>query len=375
MASLAGVEADEPVPADPDLPCVLLYTSGTTSAPKAAVLRHRHLMAYLLGTVEFGNAGEDEAALVCVPPYHVAGLMNLLSNLYAGRRIVYLEGFDAETWLATVREQRVTQAMVIPTMLARIVDALAEAPDAGTPTLRSLSYGGSRMPTPVLRRALELFGDTGFVNAYGLTETSSTIALLGPEDHRAAFSSDDEAVRRRLGSVGQVLPGIEVEVRDEAGAVLGVGHPGLVFLRGEQISGSTPGPPCSTTKAGSPLGTAGSSTRTVTCTSRDGPTTPSSGVGRTSPRPRSRTSCSTTPRSPTPWWSGCPTRNGDNDWSPWWSPSPGRRWMPAASRSWSASTCGRPRPPTPSSSGPSSPDRHRQAVTAQGGRATHPLTP
>jgi acyl-CoA synthetase (AMP-forming)/AMP-acid ligase II len=241
VASLAGVEVDEPVPADPDLPCVLLYTSGTTSAPKAAVLRHRHLMAYLLGTVEFGNAEEDEAALVCVPPYHVAGLMNLLSNLYAGRRIVYLEGFDAETWLATVRQQRITQAMVIPTMLARIVDVLGGAADAGTPTLRSLSYGGSRMPTPVLRRALELFGDTGFVNAYGLTETSSTIALLGPEDHRAAFTSDDETVRRRLGSVGQVLPGIEVEVRDEAGAVLGTGQPGLVFLRGEQISGEYAG--------------------------------------------------------------------------------------------------------------------------------------
>ncbi len=109
-------------------------------------------MAYLLGTVEFGaTAKEDEAALVCVPPYHVAGLMNLLSNLYAARRIVYLEGFDAGIWLETVRGQRITQAMVIPTMLARIVEALGGVGDAGTPTLRVLSYGGSRMPSPVLR--------------------------------------------------------------------------------------------------------------------------------------------------------------------------------------------------------------------------------
>jgi len=241
MAGLEDVAAGPPAAQDPELAAVLLYTSGTTAAPKAAVLRHRHLMAYLLGTVEFGAAEEDEAALVCVPPYHVAGLMNLLSNLYAGRRIVYLEGFEAGTWLETVRAQRVTQAMVIPTMLARIVGHLGTAVDAGTPSLRVLSYGGSRMPAPVLRRALELFPDVGFVNAYGLTETSSTIALLGPEDHRAAFATDDPAVRARLGSVGQLLPGIEIEVRDETGRVLATGEPGLVFLRGEQISGEYAG--------------------------------------------------------------------------------------------------------------------------------------
>ena len=84
--SLADASGDPTVACDPDEPCVLLYTSGTTSAPKAAVLRHRHLMSYLLGTVEFGGAADDEAALVTVPPYHIAGVANLLSNVYAGRR-------------------------------------------------------------------------------------------------------------------------------------------------------------------------------------------------------------------------------------------------------------------------------------------------
>ena len=92
------------------------------------------------------------------------------------------------------------------------------------------------MPLPVLEQALELFVGTGFVNAYGLTETSSTIALLGPEDHDAAFAGDPVA-KVRLSSVGKVLPGIEVEVRDEDGTLLAVGEPGLVFLRGEQVSG------------------------------------------------------------------------------------------------------------------------------------------
>jgi acyl-CoA synthetase (AMP-forming)/AMP-acid ligase II len=233
--------AEPPQEPDPDLPCMLLYTSGTTAAPKAAVLRHRHLMSYVLGTVEFAGADEDDATLVSVPPYHVAGVANLLSNLYAGRRIIYLDRFAPETWLQVVRDEKVTQAMVVPTMLAQIVAYLADAGDAETPSLRSLSYGGSRMPIPVLSRALELFPDTGFVNAYGLTETSSTIALLGPEDHRAAFESDDPGVRGRLGSVGRMVPGIELEVRDEDGREVEPGRAGLLFLRGEQISGEYAG--------------------------------------------------------------------------------------------------------------------------------------
>jgi acyl-CoA synthetase (AMP-forming)/AMP-acid ligase II len=97
------------------------------------------------------------------------------------------------------------------------------------------------MPLPVLERALALFPNTGFVNAYGLTETSSTIALLGPEDHRLALSSDDPAVRSKLSSVGRPLPGIEIEVRDDAGRVLPPGASGHLFLRGEQISGEYAG--------------------------------------------------------------------------------------------------------------------------------------
>jgi acyl-CoA synthetase (AMP-forming)/AMP-acid ligase II len=189
----------------------------------------------VIGTVEFAGAEPEQAALVTVPPYHIAGLANLLSNMYSGRRIVYLESFDAQVWLDTIRNERITQAMVVPTMLARVVQLLDGSP-ADAPSLATLSYGGARMPLPVLEQALELFVGTGFVNAYGLTETSSTIALLGPEDHDAAFAGDPVA-KVRLSSVGKVLPGIEVEVRDEDGTLLAVGEPGLVFLRGEQVSG------------------------------------------------------------------------------------------------------------------------------------------
>jgi len=217
--SLNGVTYDD------ESIAVVLYTSGTTAEPKAALLRHRHLMAYLLGAVEFGGAGEEEAMLVSVPPYHVAGIANLLSNLFAGRRLIYLRAFEPQNWLDTVRNDRVTQAMVVPTMLSRIVDAL-RGQQADVPTLRTLSYGGAKVSERVLAEALRLFPDTGFVNAYGLTETASTIAVLGPEDHRAALAAADPEVRCRLSSAGQILPTVEVEIRE-----------GVIFVRGEQIAG------------------------------------------------------------------------------------------------------------------------------------------
>jgi acyl-CoA synthetase (AMP-forming)/AMP-acid ligase II len=236
---LARARAASEAPAWPDDAegiAVLLFTSGTTGVPKAAVLRHRHLVSYVLGSVEFASAEEDEAALVSVPPYHVAGVAAILSSVYAGRRIVQLPSFSPEAWLAAARKERVTHAFVVPTMLARIVDTLGPG-SADLPHLRNLSYGGGKMPLPVIERALELFPNAAFTNAYGLTETSSTIALLGPEEHRKAAASDEPAVRRRLASVGRALPGVEIEVRDEEGKPLPPGAAGEVYVRGPQVSG------------------------------------------------------------------------------------------------------------------------------------------
>jgi acyl-CoA synthetase (AMP-forming)/AMP-acid ligase II len=93
------------------------------------------------------------------------------------------------------------------------------------------------MPVPVIERAIGLLPEVGYVNAYGLTETSSTIALLGPDDHRAAIASDDPAVRARLGSVGQPLPSVEVTIRDPLGNEVPTGERGEIWVRGEQVSG------------------------------------------------------------------------------------------------------------------------------------------
>jgi acyl-CoA synthetase (AMP-forming)/AMP-acid ligase II len=226
---------------DPDEVAVLLFTSGTTGEPKAAVLRHRHLASYVIGSVEYLGADDADAQLVSVPPYHVAGVSAVLSGVYGGRRLCYLPSFDADTWVKSVNAEAITQAMVVPTMLGRVLDALdALAPGddgAGMPSLRHLSYGGGRMPIEVIERAMTALPNVNFVNAYGLTETSSTVSVLTPDDHREAAVSDDPTVRARLGSVGQPLPTIELEIRDADGKPLGAGERGEIYVRGEQVAG------------------------------------------------------------------------------------------------------------------------------------------
>lgn len=222
--------------ADPDAVAVVLFTSGTTSRPKAVELTHNNLTSYVTGTVEFDSADPDDAALICVPPYHIAGVGAALSNLYAGRKMVYLSHFDAVEWVRLVGDEGVTSATVVPTMLDRIV-AVLESERAALPTLRTLAYGGSKVALPLLRKALSLLPNVGFVNAYGLTETSSTIAVLTPDDHRAALNASNDAVARRLGSAGQPVPGIEVQIRADDGSVLGPDETGELYVRGEQVSG------------------------------------------------------------------------------------------------------------------------------------------
>ncbi len=244
----AAVDTRSPTAApwsdDPEGVAVLLHTSGTSGDPKAAVLRHRHLTSYVLGSVEFLGAAEDEAALVSVPPYHIAGVAAILTGVYGGRRLVQLPSFSPAGWVELARSEQVTHAMTVPTMLTRILDVIDPAvggDGAGLASVRHLSSGGGRMPVPVIERALGLLPDVDFVNAYGLTETSSSIAVLTPQDHRHALGSDDPVVRARLGSVGRPLPTVEISVRDSSGNELGPGHRGEVWVRGEQVSGEYAG--------------------------------------------------------------------------------------------------------------------------------------
>jgi acyl-CoA synthetase (AMP-forming)/AMP-acid ligase II len=182
--------------------------------------------------VEFASAPEQDASLVCVPPYHIAGIAAIMSSVYSGRHVIQLPNFTAERWIELARQHQVTTAFVVPTMLARIVETLEAqgVTTADMPYLNSLAYGGGKMPLSVIEKAMTLFPQTDF-----------SICVLGPDAHRDAVSSPTEAGRRRLVSVGQALPGVEIEIRDDEGRVLGAGERGEIYVRGEQVSGEYEG--------------------------------------------------------------------------------------------------------------------------------------
>src|SRR5256712_5807770 len=140
--------------------------------------------------------------------------------------------FEPRGWLDLVERERISHAFLVPTMLKQPLDQ----PDLERRDLSSLeipSYGRAAMPFPVIRRAIERFPKTlGFVNAFGQTETTSTLTLLGPEDHRLEGTPEEvERRTRRLSSIGRPLPDVEVRIVDDDGRGLGPGDVGEVLVR------------------------------------------------------------------------------------------------------------------------------------------------
>jgi acyl-CoA synthetase (AMP-forming)/AMP-acid ligase II len=227
-------ENDEEI-GDEDV-AVLMYTSGTTSQPKGVMLRHRDFTAYVTANVEMADGTDRGTALVCVPFYHIAGMTALMTNPWTGRRMVVMPQFEPGAWLELVGRERVTHAFVVPTMMKQLLDH----PDfvrADFSSLRNLAYGGAPMPFAVIRRAIEAFPPhVGFVNAYGQTETTSSLTVLGPEDHRLQGEPEEiELKLKRLNSIGRPLPDVEVRVRDENGEFLSAGEVGEILIRTPRV--------------------------------------------------------------------------------------------------------------------------------------------
>jgi acyl-CoA synthetase (AMP-forming)/AMP-acid ligase II len=196
------------------------------------MLTHNGFSTYVLANSGSPDGEEHGRALLAAPLYHVAGLTALTQSLFSGRRLVLLPQFEAGAWLRAVAEHRITHAFVVPSMMA----LLLRHPDfdrADLSSLEMLTYGAAPMPAAVLREAVERFpGNVGFSGAYGQTETNSTVAVLGPDDHRMTGTPEEiEAKRRRLSSVGKPLPDVEVKIADPLGEPLGPNEPGEVLLR------------------------------------------------------------------------------------------------------------------------------------------------
>ena len=234
---IAGApEHDEEAQVEEDDVTILMYTSGTTALPKGVMLTHHDFSAYVTANVELADGTPRGAALLCVPLYHIAGATNMMTTLWTGRRLVLMPQFDPRGWLDIVERERITHAFLVPTMLKRLLDE----PDLERRDLSSLevlSYGGAAMPFPVIRRAIERFPrSVGFVNAFGQTETTSTLTILGPEDHRLEGTPEEVEKRtKRLTSIGRPLPDVEVQIVGDDGSVLPPGEVGEICVRTPRV--------------------------------------------------------------------------------------------------------------------------------------------
>ncbi len=125
--------------------------------------------------------------------------------------------------------------MMVPTMLKQLLDN-PEFKNYDLSSLKVITYGAAPMPITVMTRALDAFPNASFINAFGQTETASTITMLSPEDHRISGTGlERDKKLKRLTSIGKPLPDVEMKVVDEEGKELGAGQIGEILARGPRV--------------------------------------------------------------------------------------------------------------------------------------------
>lgn len=226
IALLADIATGEAQLAPEDLPpsaaAMVLYTSGTTGTPKGAVITHTSLLLHtsVLSQRVLG-LGPSSVVLCVLPLSHSYGCrMAMLAPFFAQARLIVLPRFDAGRALAVLREEQVTWAPVVPTMLA----AWAAAPAAdggGNPSLGWVLSAGAPLEEEIARRAEAKLG-VEVRQGYGMTEATFS-AINAPPDER------------RFGCVGRPVWGIEVRIVDDAQCDVRVGETGEVLVRGHNV--------------------------------------------------------------------------------------------------------------------------------------------
>jgi len=186
-----------------------LYTSGTTGKPKGAMLSH----ANFLNLVNSGNAEErpdwnkwstEDVSLIAMPVFHIGGSGWGLLGLYHGAKGVIAREFDPGKILDFFEQSGITKLFMVPAAMQFVV-RLPRARQVDFSRLKYMLYGASPIPAALLKECIDVF-KCGFVQMYGMTETTGTIVALAPEDHVEGLE--------RMRSAGKPLPGVEVAILD-----------------------------------------------------------------------------------------------------------------------------------------------------------------
>ena len=237
----AAVQPAEPHdgPED-DAPAVLLFTSGTTAAPRRRCCATATSRPTSSARSSSPRADEDDAALVSVPPYHIAGVgATCCRTSTPAAASSTSRPSPPEAWLddGARRAASPTRWSCRPCWPGSSTTS-ARPSRADAPTLRSLAYGGARMPRRCSKRALRAFPDDRLrqrLRPHRDQLAPSPCSAPTTTAPRSARTTRGRA--RRLGSVGRLVPGIEVEIRDDDGMPVVAGEPGEIWVRGQQVSG------------------------------------------------------------------------------------------------------------------------------------------
>ena len=204
---------------------IQLYTSGTTGKPKGAMLSH----ANLLNLVEAGEGEkpdwnkwtENDVSLVAMPVFHIGGSGWGLLGLYHGARGVIAREFDPTKVLDFIEQCGITKLFMVPAAMQFVVRQ-PRARSVDFSRLKYMLYGASPIPAALLKECIQVFG-CGFVQVYGMTETTGSIVALAPEDHVEGLE--------RMRSAGKALPGVELAILDANGRRLPPGEVGEIATR------------------------------------------------------------------------------------------------------------------------------------------------
>jgi acyl-CoA synthetase (AMP-forming)/AMP-acid ligase II len=204
---------------------VQLYTSGTTGKPKGAMLSHSNLLNLLENgdgaDAEWNRWTEDDVSLVAMPVFHIGGTGWGLLGLYHGAKGVIAREFDPTRVLDFIEQDKITKLFLVPAAMQFVVRQ-PRAREVDFSRLKYILYGASPIPAALLTECMEVFG-CGFVQVYGMTETTGSIVALPPEDHVIGL--------QRMRSAGKALPGVELAILDDDGKHLPFGKVGEIATR------------------------------------------------------------------------------------------------------------------------------------------------
>lgn len=205
----------------------LFYTSGTTGGPKAAMLSHGNLYANA-ASILMTDFPASTVYLHAAPMFHLADVASLYLCVMRGTSHAFIKAFDAEACLQAIAHYKVTSITLVPTMVNLMVNH-PKVSGYDLSSVRTLLYGASPMPLPLLRRTMALLPECNFIQAYGMTEMSPVISILSPDDHRREWP---DGVFNPVTSAGRPAPGVEARVVDDQDHDMPIGTPGEIIARG-----------------------------------------------------------------------------------------------------------------------------------------------